>query len=185
MDCHPHRWNGHCSADRPFSCGITPSKSGRTCLMVLAFTVNDHWQPGIGDPTLIGWLTAAAYFLATFFCWRATLASRRHGHQSEGLFWFLFTGFLLFLGFNKQLDLQTWFTLFGKHLAEQEGWYAQRRVVQAAFIVLIGVLGICVWILLWRLARNNVQHHLLALAGGVFLGCFILIRAASFHYVDQ
>jgi len=90
-----------------------------------------------------------------------------------------------FLGLNKQLDLQTWFTLLGRHMAEEEGWYAERRSFQAAFIATILVLGIAGLILIWRLARNKVRHYGLALTGGIFLGCFIVIRAASFHYVDQ
>src|SRR3954447_15172847 len=151
----------------------------------LAFTANDHWQVGIGDPTVLGWVTVAAYFLATVLCGRASLASRRNHCRSEALFWFLFTCFLLFLGINKQLDLQTWFTLFGRHLAEEEGWYAERREYQAAFIIFITLLGVAGLSFFWWLARKRVRHYRLALTGGVFLACFIIIRAASFHYVDQ
>jgi hypothetical protein len=97
----------------------------------------------------------------------------------------VFTSFLVLLGINKQLDLQTWFTLFGKHLAQDEGWYGSRRVVQAIFIALVAVIGFGSLVLFWRLARGKVRHYRLALFGAVALGCFILIRAASFHYVDK
>ena|ERR1051326_8710361 len=152
---------------------------------MLAFTADDHWQPGIGDPTVIGWLTVVAYFIATVFCWKATLAAKKQKRDKEALFWLLFTSFLLCLGINKQLDLQTWFTLFGKHLAEQEGWYGERRIFQAVFIAMVTLVAVAGWIICWRLARKTVRHYGLALTGGMFLACFILIRAASFHYVDQ
>jgi len=153
--------------------------------VILAFTADDRWHAGIGDPTVMGWLTVAAYFVAAFLCGRAALASKRNQRSRDAVFWCLFTCFLLLLGFNKQLDLQTWFTLLGKHLAEEEGWYAQRRKFQAAFVALIAIVGVVGLIASWRLASKTVRHSRLALLGGIFLGCFILIRAASFHYVDQ
>jgi len=113
------------------------------------------------------------------------MASMKRGLKKEGFFWLLFTGFLLFLGINKQLDLQTWLTLFGRHLAEDEGWYAQRRAVQAVFVGLVAILGASGLVFLWRWGRGDVRHYRLALCGGVFLACFIVIRAASFHYVDK
>src|SRR2546421_12761008 len=153
--------------------------------VLLGFTSEDHWQAGIGDPTVMGWVTVVAYFTAAFLCWSATLASKRNHRRSDTLFWLLFTCFLLVLGVNKQLDLQTWFTLFGNHLAQEEGWYGKRRAVQAAFILCITVVGMSALLLFWRLSRKRVRHYGLGLAGGVFLGCFIVVRAASFHYVDQ
>jgi len=134
---------------------------------------------------VIGWLTVAAYFAATVLCCNAATASTKHGLTKAGLFWLLLTGFLLFLGINKQLDLQTWLTLFGRHLAEDEGWYGQRRAVQAAFVAFVAILGLSGLVFLWQWARRDVRHSRLALCGGVFLACFIVIRAASFHYVDE
>src|SRR5512135_3492115 len=67
--------------------------------MMLAFTENDHWEPGIGD------LTVVAYFLAAWLCWRAARRSRvsAQSWRGGGGFWALFTVALVFLGFNKQL----------------------------------------------------------------------------------
>ena len=123
--------------------------------------------------------------MAACFCCHAARVSREKHRKGETLFWGLFTCFLLLLGINKQLDLQTWFTLFGRHLAEEEGWYPQRRKYQAVFIALIALSGITTLIFLWQLARRTMHSYRLALCGGVFLGSFILIRAASFHYVDR
>ena len=156
----------------------------RNCAL-LGFTENDHWRAGIGDPTVAGWITVIAYLAAAFFCWKAAKANLHYAHSREATFWFLFTSFLLFLGINKQLDLQTWFTLFGKHLAQDEGWYTSRRIVQAVFIGLVALVGLGSLILFWRLARGKIRHYRMALFGAVSLGSFILIRAASFHYVDK
>ncbi|HUR45071.1 MAG TPA: hypothetical protein VMZ27_04265, partial [Candidatus Saccharimonadales bacterium] len=152
---------------------------------ILGFTENDHWHPGIGDPTVAGWITVVAYFTAAFVCLKASIAARRRANPGEPGFWLLFALLLVFLGFNKQLDLQTWFTLVGKHLAQQEGWYSQRRIYQAIFIGLVALGGAATLLHFWRLGRGSVRHYRLALFGGVALTSFIIIRAASFHYVDK
>jgi hypothetical protein len=60
-------------------------------------------------------VTVGAYFAAAYLCWRCARRSPVDGKGWSGtrLFWYLFTAALVFLGFNKQLDLQTWLTLFG------------------------------------------------------------------------
>jgi hypothetical protein len=154
-------------------------------IVLLAFTANDRWQAGIGDPTFMGWFTVGAYFLTAGLCLVAARVSPLSGFLSERRFWWSLTVGLLLLGINKQLDLQTWFTLTGKHLAQQTGWYAERRIAQAIFIFLIAGAGVGLVLLLWGFARKRVRQYRLALSGTIFLGCFILIRAASFHHVDQ
>ena len=46
------------------------------------------------------------------------------------LFWMGLAALLVFLGFNKQLDLQTAFTFLAKDFAKATGWYENRRIVQ-------------------------------------------------------
>jgi hypothetical protein len=153
---------------------------------LFAFTAADHWKPGIGDPTVIGWVTVVGYALAAWLCWRAARSARMTAELGRTrLFWTLFSLGLVLLGINKQLDLQTWFTLFAKHLALDEGWYAERRVFQAAFIAAVAVGGAASLAGMKRLAGKTTTAVRVALAGGIFLGCFILIRASSFHHVDQ
>jgi hypothetical protein len=155
--------------------------------MILAYTEGARWEPGIGDPTFMGWFTVAAYFATSLLCGCAAWAAR----PSEGkrwsnvLFWAGAAVFLFGLGINKQLDLQTWFTLTGKNLALRQGWYEDRRGYQAlfiAFVMLTGVTGMTA--LVWS-TRGNFRQLRLALLGLAFLGCFIVVRAASFHNVDQ
>ena len=157
--------------------------------MILAFTEADRWRPGIGDPTFMGWLTVVAYFTASLLCCMAGRSDQRahpqSGYASQPKLWFGLALLLALLGINKQLDLQTWFTLTLKSAAQAEGWYEQRRLFQAAFIGALAILGILGLAILWMLVRKNRRQAFLALAGMVFLTCFVLIRAASFHHVDQ
>jgi hypothetical protein len=157
---------------------------------MLAFTADNKWQIGIGDPTVMGWVTVVAYFGAAILCGRcATNAyrARRQGLVSAQpiLFWSALASVLVLLGINKQLDLQTWFTLLAKSLALEQGWYEDRRFAQAVFILVVGVIGLAGLGIAYWLTRRAVPRGRLALLGVSFLGCFVLIRAASFHHVDQ
>jgi hypothetical protein len=155
--------------------------------MILAYTEGARWEPGIGDPTFMGWFTVAAYFATGLLCGCAAWAARpTEGKRwSTVLFWAGAALFLFGLGINKQLDLQTWFTLTGKNLALRQGWYEDRRAYQALFIAFVLLAGMAVMAGLVRLTRGNFRQLRLALLGLAFLGCFIVVRAASFHNVDQ
>lgn len=98
--------------------------------------------------------------------------------------WLVVAGLLFALGVNKQLDLQSAVTELGRVMAHSQGWYEQRRTVQVVFIgvvALLGALGLggVVW-----LARGHLSDFRMALGGMVFLGCFVVARASSFHHVD-
>src|SRR5687768_5262697 len=94
--------------------------------ILFAYTEANQWHPGIGDPTFMGWVTVAMYFLAALLCARAAFALPPRSLKSqERVFWFFLCVVLLFLGVNKQLDLQTWLTLTGKRVAIAQGWYEQ------------------------------------------------------------
>ena len=150
---------------------------------LFAFTANDRWEPGIGDPTIMGWLTVAAYFVGSALCWANVIRNR--SVRFERLFWTVFGLALLALGVNKQLDLQTWFTLTAKSFAKQTGWYEERRIVQALFVFAIAIAGTGLMAAAWAVARRASWAHRTAIVGGVFLLCFVVVRAASFHHFDQ
>lgn len=150
---------------------------------LLAAVQRDRWVPGIGDPTPVGWLTVGAYLAAAYACWRAAL--RRGGGRRSRAFWWILALSLLGLGLNKQLDLQSALTVWGRRLAIAQGWYQDRRPVQAAFIAALGLAGLVGFALLLGLSRPLTRGRTLALAGLVFLISFVLIRAASFHHVDR
>lgn len=150
---------------------------------LFAFTDGDRWRPGIGDPTVMGWLTVFAYFTAAFLCWRA--ATKGMHARKVRWFWTALAGLLIFLGINKQLDLQTAFTFIAKDFAKATGWYENRRIVQGIFVIMIALGGMATSAALFWFYRRELKILWPALAGLAFLGSFVVIRAASFHHVDQ
>jgi len=127
---------------------------------------NIEWSPTIGDPTLMGWLTVLAYFLTAWLCLRAFNTERsgpeRPYRQTipallrvlrkswpdppllarRAALW-LFLAIVFFcLGINKQLDLQSLVTQVGRTVAHTQGWYDQRRMVQAILVGLVLIAGV-------------------------------------------
>lgn len=148
-----------------------------------------RWSPGIGDPTVMGWITVAAYFACAWLCWRArrvAVAERRNGatHRSD-VVWTAFTIGMVALGINKQLDLQSALTELGRSLAHAQGWYENRRPVQRVFVlgVLIGAVGLGAWLMVG--ARRDLRRLWLPLLGGVALCTFVVVRATSFERMDD
>ncbi len=148
-----------------------------------------HWSPGIGDPTLGGWLTVILYFAAASVClWVARDLRKRKQTaplvRRELWLWFAFSLVLWLLGLNKQLDLQTAFTEVGRILARGSGWYDRRAYVQKGFIAALGLGGVVLAALLVVLLRRLGRRVKIAAVGMCFIGVFVLIRASSFHKVD-
>jgi hypothetical protein len=155
--------------------------------MSIAMVVDGEWRLGIGGPAFRGWATAASYFVAAVLCFRAMRRSKASlAHTShKPLFWLLVGLLLVFLGINRQLDLQSWLTLEGRAIAQTHGWYAQRRPVQEVFMIGIASAGLFFAIVLVRVLWGAPRTYKMATVGLAFLTCFVLIRAASFHEVDQ
>lgn len=145
-----------------------------------------RWAPGIGDPSLGGWLTVACYLLGAWACREAARAAGRCSMpRRERRFWMLLALLLLLLGANKQLDLQSALTEFGRLLARAHGWYGQRALVQLWFIVAAGVAAMALaGAVLYLLRRAPKPTQLAIMGAGALLG-FVLIRAASFHHMDR
>ena len=138
------------------------------------------WKPGIGDPTVYGWLTVAAYALGAWCCWRAASV----GARAERRFWLVLTAIMAFLCINKQLDLQTLGTDIARVLAKEQGWYAERRKYQLAFVFVLGAVSALITsALLVRMRRAGA-----AVWGGIvglaMLLFFVFVRATSFDKMD-
>ncbi|MDO8989013.1 MAG: hypothetical protein Q7U91_05205 [Sideroxyarcus sp.] len=148
-----------------------------------------QWSPGIGDPTIVGWLTVALYAVAAMMCWRAALECKRPRLKKttrplESALWWFLSIVLWFLCINKQLDLQTAITETARMLSHRDGWYGERQVYQQMFIKVLVLGGAsCACLLLfitWKMSRAIK----LAMFGLCLLGVFIVIRASSFHHFD-
>jgi hypothetical protein len=71
----------------------------------------------------------------------------------------------------------------GKVISIEQGWYAQRRLVQAFFslLLLAGGVGVLVSVLVVMKGRWN--HFRTPIAGFVLLGIFVILRASAFSHV--
>ena len=145
----------------------------------------DAWRASLADADFADWITVAAYLGTACLVGRAALHAASPSSGSERRFWRITSVLLVFLAINELLDLQTLLTLVGRAHAKAYGWYGARRPVQFAFIVSLALLAVIAGAtMLWRMRRANGAVQL-ALAGLGFLGMFILVRAASFHHVDD
>lgn len=144
-----------------------------------------RWSPEIGDPTIGGWITVVVYLLAAVLCWRVLQLLDVRTPKRERRLWRLLFWLLVGLGVNKQLDLQTALTELGRVLAFQQGWYGERRVVQVAFVVMVGLVAVGAGGTLLAMARHLPKATKRAVTGLVMLLGFVAVRASSFHHVDQ
>ena len=140
-----------------------------------------NWRPGIGDPTIGGWVTVILYFLAVISCW----ITARNSSLADRKIWYAITVLFLGLGINKQLDLQSALTEMGRIVAIEEVWYARRETVQVYFIIVVAL--VCSWAIIAMVvaARSAPFSTWLALVGTTMVIGFVLIRAASFHHIDR
>jgi len=135
------------------------------------------------DVSPIAWFIVAAYFAAAALSFWAARAAQENGR--EWLFWFGCALLMVLLAFNKQLDLQSYVTTFGRSLAEKEGWFRERRGVQEIFILLLAIVAVATIATLWFWLRHSAAAVKTGAFGLVLLFAFILLRAASFHHMDS
>lgn len=160
-----------------------------------------------GDPSVAGWTITVLYAAAIIACVRALHVARigskmsadyagEHGedrrakdrsaaYKASFFFWALLIALFVFLGLNKQIDLQTWLTDIGRRVAQAQGWYDQRAQVQAIFVGAVAVCGLCVLAFLLDRTREFLPRHALAFVGLVLLACYVILRTSSFHDVDR
>ena len=147
--------------------------------------VSDRWQLAIGDPNVAGWAIFAAYALAAA---AAVTVLRRgsfdptHHRQSQAL-WGMIAVLMAALALNKQLDLQSLLTALGRCLAQEQGWYENRRMVQRDFIFgLIALTSLTGAAMFWML-RGMIRQNLLPLLGLAALAGFVLIRGGHLLHI--
>jgi hypothetical protein len=145
-----------------------------------------EWSPGIGDNTVVGWLTVLVYIAAAGAATKAALVriGRDPLDRRERLFWWLSGALLLVLAVNKQLDLQTFVTAVGRCHAQLAGWYEGRREIQRLFILAVALTGVIGFATLAFSLRGILGRIWPALGGLGFVCLFVVIRAASFHKMD-
>jgi uncharacterized membrane protein len=144
---------------------------------------------GIGNLSIVGWLTVILYFSAAIRCWiiarelRCAADDIEQAKELRG--WRSITVAFFALGVSKQLDLQTVLTETGRFIAKFQGWYDQRRSAQIVVVAVVAVISLIAAIMLLRWARNAPVSTWLALAATIMLIAFLMIRAVSLHSFDR
>jgi hypothetical protein len=133
------------------------------------------------DPSGLAWFVVAAYFAGAL----AAFVASRSASRTEARFWLGVSLLLVLLGFNKELDLQSLLTEFGRTLTRAIGIYEQRRLLQGLFLLLLAGAAAFGILRLTRMLRQSSTPAKTAAAGITMLFTFILLRAASFHHVDD
>lgn len=141
----------------------------------------------VRDPTVEGWMVTGAFGLASALCLIAGRHERRAvqvpGHSP--LFWLVLGSTLLLLTLNKQLDFHNVVTVGGRHVVRALGLWEARRLIQASFVVVLGVAAACAGgLLIWTSARQLIRLPF-ACCGIVMLSALVLLRAASFHHLTD
>ena len=139
------------------------------------------------EPAISGWLLEIIYVLVFVSCWKTArkLALNYACASHEHRVWQAIATLFVALCISKQLDLETALTEAGRAVAFSEGWYKQRQVVQVAFVMLVTLSSIIAGIIFLMWARNGPLSTLLALIGATFVVAYLMLRAVSFHPVDQ
>lgn len=144
-----------------------------------------EWLASIAQPDAADWVTVAAYLLAAAMSLRAALSASMIREARECRFWKIVAGLLIFLAINELLDLQTLLTIAGRAQAKADGWYGSHRAAQYAFVIALAVAATGAGLAMLWLTRRADFAVRVALVGLAFIGTFVLLRAASFHHLDD
>jgi len=146
---------------------------------------NLGWQPQWDNPDFRGWSVVAAYVVAAAFCARTALAGRKMEAEEvrESVLWRVLALGLLFLGINKQLNLQTLLIVLCRRAMLFAGWEKEGRTAQLVFSAVFIVTGVALIGLLRVRFRLFFARNRWVFAGVFVLLVFVLIRAASIGHV--
>lgn len=137
------------------------------------------------DTLNLNGVRVAAYLAGSALC-LAAFALERGRTRNRALLtvWIGLALLMLVLGLARVIDFGPWLTGLGRHRAELEGWYDDRRNIQRSAVEVIIIATVFLGIgLLWLLPRA-MRTALPAIVAAVSILGFVLVRAISFHDVD-
>jgi hypothetical protein len=147
-----------------------------------------QWHLGLGNLSVVGWVTAFAYLSAALLSYRAFRLHAKTPPSDERRlllrFWVVVLCVMALLAVNKALDLESWLTEVARDLAQAGGWYERRGVFQAVFVTIVSLSGFAICASAALIIRPIIWRVLEAVAGLGFLVTFVLVRASSWHWVD-
>lgn len=132
------------------------------------------------DSTFLGWAICIAYLVTSWCCF--IKGRKLNDSQVSMIFWYGLAFLMLFLGINKQLDLQTILANLARQAAITDGWYDYRKLIQHVFIIVLALL-LTFLMVFFRLLLAEAWHKFkLAWLGIFVLFAFIVLRAAAFNH---
>jgi hypothetical protein len=135
-----------------------------------------QWIAERGDEGILPWVVTLSYLMAGGIC----LA--RPG-TSEAPYWKGFGAFMILMGLNKQLDLQTlWRCVFRDELAKIV-IPADRRNLERLFIFVLSAVALTLFGLLEVRLRNMSTALRVAGVGVAIIVVFALFRGAIFDHI--
>lgn len=138
------------------------------------------WQPRLGDPSIGGLGLTVLYIIASLLFVRV-LVIGEGWRPRERLMWVIATLVVLFLTFNKQLDLQQLMNWTGRCVAYHEGWFDQRESVQHDFgLTVMALAGAAILLLLW-ICRGVLTANRGLILGMLLMAAFVFLQVARFE----
>lgn len=154
----------------------------------LSLCIDAGWSPALGQVHPGRWLTAALMFGASALAGQVARRAGAVAAEAPGpspRFWQVAALVFALLALDELSDLQNGVQAFGRCLSELDGWYVVRRPLQGAAVAAVSIaLAALAWRTRKRL-RDAGRGEALAIAGLAFSVGLVLVRAFSFHWVDQ
>jgi hypothetical protein len=141
------------------------------------------WHFQLDNPNFLGWSVVTAYLLAAICCGRVAWKGDKSADETR--VWWILSGLLVFLGVNKQLNLQTLMLDIGRHIAWSQGWFGERRHVQAIFAAAFAAVGLILLGLFMVLARRFIRNNRLAFAGMIVILFFVVLRSSTINHIHE
>jgi hypothetical protein len=124
-----------------------------------------------------------AYFLAALLCTAAFRDEARSyrfiGRLQRPAFWLVLTALLVLLGFNTQLDLQTLVVSSGDDLVTSARLDAHRKMLKMLSLLTLTLTGAVITLAMLLYIGRHWRLYLLTFVGPMYLGVFIVLRAAD------
>jgi hypothetical protein len=134
-----------------------------------------------------GWLRTSGYLLAAtaaFVAGRREIRSHGIGSDWWPRIWFVAAAILLVMALVRGSDLVHLLPDLGRRRARSEGWYQDRRELQALVIAAVGAALVgTVAVVLWWVPANRRQYLPEAIVV-LALVAFAAVRLVSLHQVD-
>ncbi len=145
-----------------------------------------YWKDKAGDPTVMGWLVTVVYLGAAGLCLSNVRGRRKNTHAvSYRWFWWCMGLSMLFLGINKQLDLQMLLADVGRTYAQTMGWYRTRKPVQIRAVALAASLSLGLLATVQFQLRRAPRSIGSALGGLLLLVGLVSVHLVSLHRLEH